>query len=76
MIVDEDIPGGASAYILHKLIDDQNAYELLDSKPIALTAKPHRPYGTDGDYSKPSMDDIIETILSIMNEYNQVYPNI
>ena len=79
LIVDEDIPGGASAYILHKLIDDQNAYELLDSKPITLTAKHHRPpYGTDGDYfSKPSMDDIIETILSIMNEYNpKLYPNI
>ena len=78
LIVDEDIPGGASAYILHKLIDDQNAYELLDSKPITLTAKHHRPpYGTDGDYfSKPSMDDIIETILSIMNEYNpKLYPN-
>ncbi len=79
LIVDEDIPGGASAYILHKLIDDQNAYELLDSKPITLTAKHHRPpYGTDGDYfSKPSMDDIIETILTIMNEYNpKLYPNI
>ena len=79
LIVDEDVPGGASAYILHKLIDDQNSYELLDSKPITLTAKPHRPpYGTDGDYfSKPSMDDIIETILSIMNDYNpRLYHNI
>ena len=79
LIVDEDVPGGASAYIMNKIIEEQDGFELLDSKPITLTAKSHRPsYGTDGDYfSKPSMDDIIETIITIMNEYNpKLYPNI
>jgi len=79
LIVDEDVPGGASAYIMNKIIEEQDGFELLDSKPITLTAKSHRPsYGTDGDYfSKPSMDDIIETIITIMNEYNpKFYPNI
>ena len=79
LIVDEDVPGGASAYIMNKIIEEQDGFELLDSKPITLTSKSHRPsYGTDGDYfSKPSMDDIIETVITIMNEYNpKLYPNI
>ena len=79
LVVDEDVPGGASSYIMNKVIEDQDAFELLDSKPVTLTAKSHRPpYGTDGDYfSKPSMDDIIETIINIMNEYNpKSFPNI
>ena len=72
LIVDEDLPGGASAYILQKIIEDQDAFKLLDSKPITLTAKAHRPaYGSDGDYfSKPSTDDIIEKAYEIMNEYD------
>jgi len=72
LIVDEDLPGGASAYILQKIIEDQDAFKLLDSKPITLTAKAHRPaYGSDGDYfSKPSTDDIIEKTYEIMNEYD------
>ena len=79
LIVDEDLPGGASAYILQKIIEDQNAFNLLDSNPITLTAKEHRPaYGTDGDYfSKPSIDDIVEKSYEIMNEYNpENYPEI
>ncbi|MAR26864.1 MAG: transketolase [Flavobacteriaceae bacterium] len=79
LVVDEDVPGGASSYIINKVIEDQDAFELLDSKPVTLTAKSHRPpYGTDGDYfSKPSMDDIVETIINIMNEYNpKSFPNI
>ena len=78
VIVDEDLPGGASAYILHKIIEDQNAFDLLDSNPITLTAKSHRPaYGTDGDYfSKPSIDDIVEKSYEIMNEYDpKKYPD-
>ncbi len=72
LIIDEDVPGGASAYILQHLIDDQNIYELLDSKPKTLTAKSHRPaYGSDGDYfSKPSEDDIFECVYGIMHEVN------
>jgi pyruvate/2-oxoglutarate/acetoin dehydrogenase E1 component len=72
LVVDEDVPGGASAYILQQILENQNAYQYLDSKPATLTAKAHRPaYGTDGDYfSKPSVDDIFEKIYGIMHEYN------
>jgi pyruvate/2-oxoglutarate/acetoin dehydrogenase E1 component/TPP-dependent pyruvate/acetoin dehydrogenase alpha subunit len=79
LVIDEDVPGGASAYILQKILDEQNAYVHLDSKPQTLTAKDHRPaYGTDGDYfSKPSVEDIFEKVYSIMNEVNpQKYPSI
>jgi len=79
LIVDEDLPGGASAYILKKIIEDQSAFNLLDSNPFTLTAKPHRPaYGTDGDYfSKPSIDDIVEKSYEIMNEYDpKNYPEL
>jgi len=72
LIIDEDVPGGASAYILQKILDEQNAYVHLDSKPQTLTAKEHRPaYSTDGDYfSKPSVEDIFEKVYTIMNEVN------
>ncbi len=72
IIIDEDVPGGASAYLLNEILEKQNAYEYLDSKPVTLTAKPHRAaYGTDGDYfSKPNEEDIFEAIYSIMNEVN------
>jgi len=79
LIVDEDVPGGASSYILQKLLQEQDAFKYLDSKPITLTSKSHRPaYGTDGDYfSKPSIDDIIECAYEIMNEYDpKKYPEI
>jgi len=70
LIIDEDVPGGASAYLLDKIVNQQNAWKLLDSRPECLTAKDHRPaYGTDGDYfSKPSIDDIFEKVYQIMNE--------
>ena len=77
LIVDEDVPGGASAYILHQLLEKQNIFNLLDSTPKLLTAKAHRPaYGSDGDYfSKPSEDDIFEAAYEIMNEHNPIkYP--
>ncbi len=72
LVIDEDVPGGASAFILQKVLDEQNAYRYLDSKPQTMTAKEHRPaYGTDGDYfSKPSAEDIYEKIYSIMHESN------
>lgn len=72
LVVDEDVPGGASAYILQEIIENQSAYNFLDSKPQTLTAKPHRPaYGTDGDYfSKPSSEDVFEKVYEIMNEAN------
>ena len=72
LIIDEDVPGGASAYILQQILEVQNGYQFLDSKPETMAAKPHRPaYGTDGDYfSKPSVEDIYEKIYAIMNEVN------
>lgn len=77
LVVDEDVPGGASAFILQKIVDEQNAYQFLDSKPQTLTAKEHRPaYGTDGDYfSKPSAEDVFEKVYAIMHEFNpQEFP--
>jgi pyruvate/2-oxoglutarate/acetoin dehydrogenase E1 component/TPP-dependent pyruvate/acetoin dehydrogenase alpha subunit len=72
LVIDEDVPGGASAYILQQIIEQQDGYHHLDSKPQTLTAKAHRPsYGTDGDYfSKPSVEDIFEKVYSMMNEVN------
>lgn len=79
LVVDEDVPGGASAFILQKIVDEQNAYQFLDSKPQTLTAKEHRPaYGTDGDYfSKPSAEDVFEKVYAIMHEFNpQEFPEL
>ncbi len=72
LVIDEDVPGGASAYILSEIVDKQNAYRYLDSKPQTLSAKAHRPaYSTDGDYfSKPSAEDIFEKVYEIFNEVN------
>jgi pyruvate/2-oxoglutarate/acetoin dehydrogenase E1 component len=77
LVIDEDMPGGASAYLLQHVLDDQNAYQYLDSKPQTLTAKAHRPaYGTDGDYfSKPSAEDIFEKVYEMMHEVDpETYP--
>ena len=70
LIVDEDVPGGASGYLLQQIIEEQKGYQYLDSQPHTLTAKAHRPaYGTDGDYfSKPSIEDVYEKIYAIMHE--------
>lgn len=79
LVIDEDVPGGASAYIMQQILDEQNAYRYLDSKPETLTSKAHRPaYGTDGDYfSKPSAEDIYEKVYAIMHEVNPTeYPQL
>lgn len=70
LVIDEDVPGGASAYILQQIVEVQDGYKYLDSRPETLAAKPHRPaYATDGDYfSKPSVEDIYEKIYGIMHE--------
>ena len=72
LVIDEDVPGGASAFILQQILEEQDAYHYLDSKPHTLTAKAHRPaYGTDGDYfSKPSAEDIFEKVYHMMHEAN------
>lgn len=74
LIVDEDVPGGASAYLLQEIIEIQDGYQYLDSKPATLSAKAHRPaYGSDGDYfSKPSAEDVFEKVYEIMHE---AYPD-
>jgi len=79
LVIDEDVPGGASAYILQQIIDTQKGYLHLDSQPQTMAAKAHRPaYGTDGDYfSKPSVEDIFEKVYEIMNEVNpSKYPSL
>ncbi|HWV70436.1 MAG TPA: thiamine pyrophosphate-dependent enzyme [Pseudosphingobacterium sp.] len=72
LVVDEDVPGGASAFILQQVLEEQKGYFSLDSQPRTLSAKAHRPpYGSDGDYfTKPSIDDIIEIAYQIMHESN------
>ena len=72
LVVDEDVPGGGSAYILQQILEDQKGYFHLDGQPATLTAKAHRPpYGSDGDYfSKPSADDVIEKVYQMMKDTN------
>ncbi len=72
LVIDEDVPGGASAFILQQILEGQNGYDYLDSKPQTLTAKEHRPaYGSDGDYfSKPSVEDIYEKVYAMLSEVN------
>ncbi len=77
LVVDEDFPGGASAYLTHEILEKQGGYYFLDAKPRTLTAKAHRPpYGSDGDYfTKPAVDDVVETAYQIMSESNpKKYP--
>ena len=79
LFIDEDVPGGATAFMLQKVMEEQKGYFYLDSKPQTLTAKAHRPaYGEDGDYfSKPNTDDIFDKVYAIMHEVNpSKYPAI
>ena len=74
---DEDVPGGASSYMMQEVLEVQDGYRYLDSKPITITAKEHRPaYASDGDYfSKPNAEQIFETVYSVMHEADpQKYP--
>lgn len=70
LVVDEDVPGGASAFILNKILEEQNGFRYLDSEPKCLTAKEHRPaYASDGDYfTKPGSEDVFEAVYEIMSE--------
>lgn len=79
LIVDEDVPGGASAFILQQVLEVQKGYYYLDAQPKTLAAKAHRPpYGSDGDYfTKPSVDDIIEAVYEMISDSNpSKYPNL
>ncbi len=76
---DEDVPGGATAFMLQKVLEDQSAYYYLDSEPRTITAKDHRPaYTSDGDYfSNPNAEDVFEAIYSMMNESDsKKYPEL
>lgn len=70
VVLDEDVPGGASAYIVQKVLEEQNGFKLLDAPPRTITARDHRPaYGSDGDYfSKPSPDDVFDAVYELMRE--------
>ncbi len=70
IFVDEDVEGGASAFMMQQVIDKQGGFDLLDARPRCLTAKDHRsPYGSDGDYfTKPNTEQVIETVFSVLSE--------
>ncbi len=70
VFLDEDVPGGASAYMMQQVLQEQGGYNYLDAAPLTLSAKEHRPaYGSDGDYfSKPSADDVFDVVYNLMNE--------
>ena len=68
--IDEDVPGGTTAYMLQQVLEQHGGYQWLDSKPLTLPGKPHRPaYGSDGDYwSKPNVETIFETVYELLHE--------
>ena len=72
VFIDEDVPGGATAFMMQQVLDEQNAYRFLDSAPRCLAAQAHRPpYGSDGDYfSKPNVEDVFDTVYELMSEVN------
>ncbi|MFY8034355.1 MAG: transketolase C-terminal domain-containing protein, partial [Flexibacteraceae bacterium] len=77
IFADEDVPGGATAFMLQKVLEEQKAFQWLDCPPVTITAKEHRPaYSSDGDYfSKPSADDIFDTCWNMMYDTDpQAYP--
>ena len=79
LFLDEDVPGGATAYMMQEVLEVQNGYQYLDAPPKTLTAKAHRPpYGSDGDYfSKPSIEDIFESVYELMTNVDPIkYPQI
>ena len=70
MIVDEDVPGGASAYLLQQIVERGGGFWWLDQAPVTVTGREHRPaYGSDGDYfSKPSREEIFRAVYGLMHE--------
>jgi pyruvate/2-oxoglutarate/acetoin dehydrogenase E1 component len=70
LFVDEDVPGGATGFMMREVLERQGGYQWLDAAPRTLTAAEHRPpYGSDGDYfSKPQREDIVEAVYGLMRE--------
>ena len=78
VFADEDVPGGATAFMMQQVLEIQKGYQYLDSAPITITGKEHRPaYGSDGDYfSKPNPEEIFDRVYQLMNEVSdQRFPN-
>jgi len=76
---DEDVPGGATAFMMNKVMEEQDGYFYLDSKPVTVTAKDHRAaYSTDGDYfSNPNAENVFDAVYNIMHEVDPLkYPKI
>lgn len=77
VFIDEDVPGGATSFMMQQVLEKQKGYLHLDAQPLTITSKEHRPaYGTDGDYfSKPNAEEIFTVIYNMMHEYNpELYP--
>jgi len=74
LFVDEDVPGGTTAYMMQKVLEEQNGYRWLDAKPKTLSSSAHRPaYGSDGDYySKPNLETMVQAVYDLMRESNTV----
>jgi pyruvate/2-oxoglutarate/acetoin dehydrogenase E1 component len=72
VFADEDVPGGATSFMMQEVLETQNAYQYLDSKPITITGKEHRPaYASDGDYfTKPNAEEVYEKVYAVMREAN------
>lgn len=79
VFADEDVPGGATSFMLQQVLENQGAYQYLDAAPLTIAGKEHRPaYGSDGDYfSKPNPEDIVDRIYAMMNEADpEKYPSL
>lgn len=72
VFMDEDVPGGATSYMMQKVLEEQGAFRYLDAEPLTIASKEHRPaYGTDGDYfSKPNAETVFDSIYAMMHEYD------
>ena len=79
VFLDEDVPGGATAYMMQEVLEKQKAFDFLEAPPVTITAKEHRPaYGSDGDYfSKPNAEDIFDGVYNLMHSVSpQMFPKI
>ncbi len=79
VLADEDVPGGATAYMMQKVVEEQGAYRFLDAQPLTISAKEHRPaYASDGDYfSKPNVETIFDRVYAMMREADpQTFPSL
>lgn len=79
LFFDEDVPGGATAYMMQKVLEEQGGYYFIDTQPKTLAAKDHRPaYSTDGDYfSNPNAEDVFDAVYNMMHDVNpEKYPKI